>query len=265
MVLRSGGNQTHADGFYYYRDQDLGARDPLASIKPPERRQQVGGSASGPIRSNKMFYFVNYDQQIRNFPLVIEDLTNALSSGRPTLPANPTAAQQAQYDADISAFNAGRAFVLSEFPGGATGNRHMLTVPSPPVDRAALPAGRSCTDTTVSAWAPRRSVSCPVAGFQKRMAPSSPPVAMLWALALRATAVRPFFEPVNWRSTVFLATSQLRRMPSAAVVKIFLPSALATARVTSDGCSSKSGEPAGRAQTLIVPSPEPVKYCVFCG
>src|SRR5262245_60118080 len=98
MVLRSGGNLTHADGFYYYRDQDLGARDPLASIKPPERRQQAGGSVSGPIRSNKMFYFVNYDQQIRNFPLVIEDLTNALSSGRPSLPANPTAAQQAQYD-----------------------------------------------------------------------------------------------------------------------------------------------------------------------
>ena len=38
MVLRSGANQTHADGFYYYRDQSIAARDPLASIKPPERR-----------------------------------------------------------------------------------------------------------------------------------------------------------------------------------------------------------------------------------
>ena len=95
MVLRSGANALHADGFYYYRDQDFAARDPLASIKPPERRQQLGGSVSGPIRSNKLFYFVNYDQQMRNFPLVIEDLTNALDSGKPTLPANPTPAQGA--------------------------------------------------------------------------------------------------------------------------------------------------------------------------
>jgi hypothetical protein len=128
MVLRSGANQFHSDGFYQYRDENLGARDPLASIKPPERRQQLGGSVSGPIRSNKIFYFVNYDQQIRNFPLVVEDLTNALESGRPTLAANPTAAQQATYNTDLNAFNAGRAFVLNQFPGGATGNLQSRTM-----------------------------------------------------------------------------------------------------------------------------------------
>ena len=128
MVLRSGGNTLHGDGFYYYRDQSFAARDPLASIKPPERRQQLGGSLSGPIRSNKLFYFVNYDQQIRNFPLVIEDLTGALTSGKPTLPANPTAAQQAQYNTDLTAFNAGVAFVLKQFPGGAPGNLQSRTM-----------------------------------------------------------------------------------------------------------------------------------------
>jgi hypothetical protein len=128
MVLRSGGNRLHGDGFYYYRDQSFAARDPLASIKPPERRQQVGGSLSGPIRSNKLFYFVNYDQQIRNFPLVIEDLTGALTSGKPTLAANPTAAQIAQYNTDMTAFNAGAAFVLKQFPGGAPGNMQSRTM-----------------------------------------------------------------------------------------------------------------------------------------
>jgi hypothetical protein len=128
MVLRSGGNALHGDGFYYYRDQDLAARDPLASIKPPERRQQLGGSVSGPIRSNKLFYFVNYDQQIRNFPLVIEDLTDALDSGRPTLPANPTSAQLTQYNTDLNAFNLGRAFVMQQFPGGAPGNMQSRTM-----------------------------------------------------------------------------------------------------------------------------------------
>jgi hypothetical protein len=128
MVLRSGANAFHADGFYYYRDQNFAARDPLASIKPPERRQQFGGSVSGSVVPNKLFYFVNYDQQIRNFPLVIEDLTNALQSGKPVLPANPTAAQQAQYDADVQAFNAGVAFVLKQFPGGAPGHLQSRTM-----------------------------------------------------------------------------------------------------------------------------------------
>ncbi len=128
MVLRSGGNALHGDGFYYYRDDSFAARDPLASIKPPERRQQLGGSLSGPIRSNKVFYFVNYDQQIRNFPLVIEDLTDALDSGKPVLPANATAAQTAQYTTDMTAFSAGRAFVLQQFPNGAPGNMQSRTM-----------------------------------------------------------------------------------------------------------------------------------------
>jgi hypothetical protein len=128
MVLRAGTNLTHGDGFYYYRDQNFAARDPLGAIKPPERRQQFGGSLSGPIRANKIFYFVNYDQQIRNYPLVIEDLTGALTQGKPVLPANPTAAQQAQYDTDSKAWNAGYAFVLKQFPGGAPGNLQSRTM-----------------------------------------------------------------------------------------------------------------------------------------
>ncbi len=128
MVLRSGANQLHGDAFYYYRDQSFAARDPLATIKPPERRQQFGGSLSGPIRSNKLFYFVNYDQQIRNFPLVIEDLTGALTSGKPVLPSNPTAAQLATYNTQVTAFNAGVAFVLKQFPGGAPGNLQSRTM-----------------------------------------------------------------------------------------------------------------------------------------
>jgi hypothetical protein len=128
MVLRSGANLLHGDGFYYYRDQDFGARDPLATIKPPERRQQLGGSLSGPIRSNKMFYFVNYDQQIRNFPLVIEDLDNVLQSGKPTLPANATPAQIDTYNTNLAAFNVGSAFLKSKFPDGAPGNAQSRTM-----------------------------------------------------------------------------------------------------------------------------------------
>ena len=45
-AVRSGSNAFHADGFYYYKDRNLSARDPFASFKPFERRQQFGASES---------------------------------------------------------------------------------------------------------------------------------------------------------------------------------------------------------------------------
>jgi hypothetical protein len=121
-VLRSGSNTMHADGFWYYRNQALMARDPLATIKPDEYRDQFGGSISGPLKRDSLFVFANYDSQLRNYPLVIMDLTGALTSGKPTLPANPTAAQQATYDTDLKAFNRGVEETLKQFPGGQPGN-----------------------------------------------------------------------------------------------------------------------------------------------
>jgi hypothetical protein len=121
-VIRSGSNERHADGFYYFRNQALNARDPLASSKPDELRQQFGGSVSGPLRKDNAFYFLNYDQQRRSFPLVVEDTNGALTNGAPVLPANATAQQQAQYSADLEAFNAGVKFLRQQFPGGAPGN-----------------------------------------------------------------------------------------------------------------------------------------------
>lgn len=111
-VVRSGGNNFHGDGFWYFRNQSFSARDPLATINPDERRDQFGGSFSGPIIKNKLFFFANYDQQLRNFPLDTEDLSGVLTTG---LPANANAADQA-------AFALGTADLRSRFPGGAPGN-----------------------------------------------------------------------------------------------------------------------------------------------
>jgi hypothetical protein len=113
-VIRSGNNDFHGDAFWYYRDQNLNARDPLASFRPEERRQQFGGSISGPIQQDKMFFFLNYDQQLRNFPLVTEDLSRVLEVGAPTgAQATP---------ANLQAFEAGVADLRSRFPGGQPGN-----------------------------------------------------------------------------------------------------------------------------------------------
>ncbi len=120
-VVRSGGNDFHADGFWYFRNQSFSARDPLASVNPKERRDQFGGSASGAVVKDKLFYFVNYEQQKRNFPLVTEDLSGVLTTGRPVLPANAAAAQIAQFNLDTTAFDRGAADIRARFPGGAPG------------------------------------------------------------------------------------------------------------------------------------------------
>jgi hypothetical protein len=122
-VVRSGTNQFHGDGFYYFRNQALNSQDPLASTKPDELRQQFGGSIGGPLLQDKVFYFVNYDQQRRNFPLLVLDTNNALTTGAPTLAANPTPQQQTQYAADLAAFTAGVNYLRQQFPGGAPGGQ----------------------------------------------------------------------------------------------------------------------------------------------
>jgi outer membrane receptor protein involved in Fe transport len=111
-TVRSGANTFHGDGFWYFRNEALNARDPLATINPEERRDQFGGSFSGPVIKDKLFFFLNYDQQLRNFPLIIADLGGVLTTG---LPANATAQ-------DIDDFNRGVADLRSRFPNGAPGN-----------------------------------------------------------------------------------------------------------------------------------------------
>src|SRR5262252_7103161 len=85
-VIRSGSNDYHGNGFWYFRNKALNARDPLATINPDEIRHQFGGSFGGPVIREKLFFFLNYDQQLRDFPLVTEDLGRVLTTG---LPANP--------------------------------------------------------------------------------------------------------------------------------------------------------------------------------
>lgn len=66
---RSGGNVLHGDAFDFRRSGALEARDPFTQFQPDPVTgryipaslwDQFGGSVSGPIRKNKMFYFLDY-------------------------------------------------------------------------------------------------------------------------------------------------------------------------------------------------------------
>ncbi|MEP7366146.1 MAG: carboxypeptidase regulatory-like domain-containing protein, partial [Acidobacteriota bacterium] len=69
-VTRSGSNGVHGTGYWFFRNQDFGARDRYAASVPPEKRNQFGGSIGGPIVKDKLFYFFNGEGIRRNFPLL---------------------------------------------------------------------------------------------------------------------------------------------------------------------------------------------------
>ncbi len=108
-VTKSGGNNFHGEAFYFIRDSAFTASDPFAASASlivfgdptiPERRQQYGFAMGGPVKRDKLFWFLSYDEQHRNFPYVV---TTSSSTFVPTCPlaanvglplANCTAARQ---------------------------------------------------------------------------------------------------------------------------------------------------------------------------
>jgi hypothetical protein len=69
-VTMSGTNQFHGVGFYYLRSTAFDARDTFASFIPSDRLVEGGASIGGPIKKDKLFFFLNFDLNYRNFPMV---------------------------------------------------------------------------------------------------------------------------------------------------------------------------------------------------
>ncbi len=83
-VTKSGGNEVHGDLFFYNRNRQLSATNPFTTLtsrnaegqfvsspfQPQDTRRQWGMSAGGPIRKDKLFWFLAYDQYRRDFPAV---------------------------------------------------------------------------------------------------------------------------------------------------------------------------------------------------
>ncbi len=66
VVTRSGGNDFHGSGLYFFRDHKLSAypaleRDP-SNPDPFFQRRQFGFAAGGPIRHNRIFFFANWER-----------------------------------------------------------------------------------------------------------------------------------------------------------------------------------------------------------
>ena len=66
LTMKSGANVFHGDGFEFYRNQALNARNYFQSTvptKPDYHRNQFGGTAGGPIVKDHTFFFFDYQGQ----------------------------------------------------------------------------------------------------------------------------------------------------------------------------------------------------------
>ena len=69
IVTRSGTNDIHGSLFEFVRNGDFNARQFFAIAPDFLKRNQFGGSAGGPIKKNKIFYFGTYQgTRVRNAP-----------------------------------------------------------------------------------------------------------------------------------------------------------------------------------------------------
>src|SRR6266403_1551180 len=71
VQTKSGSNEFHGSGFYYYRDSAQQARDPFTNKPgvdlPAATWKQFGGSVGGPILRNKLFFFCDLSEYLNAF------------------------------------------------------------------------------------------------------------------------------------------------------------------------------------------------------
>ena len=85
-ITRSGSNTLHGSAFYYNRNSAFEADDALdkaaGNPQPKDQLQQFGVGLGGPILRNRLWFFADYEQQLRNNPISV------INQDLATTPAN---------------------------------------------------------------------------------------------------------------------------------------------------------------------------------
>jgi hypothetical protein len=97
VITKSGTNAFHGDAFDFLRNTDLDARNYFSPTRGEFRQNQFGGTFGGPIRKDKLFFFLDY-QGTRQ--------TQGIDTGNIAVPSN-----------------ADRTGNLSDFTTGSSGNQ----------------------------------------------------------------------------------------------------------------------------------------------
>jgi hypothetical protein len=89
--IKSGTNAIHGTAYALGRDGALTARNPFATIKPPVALEDYGGSVSGPIKKDKLFYLLGYEGErysvgnprLANVPMLLPGVPFSKSTSIP--------------------------------------------------------------------------------------------------------------------------------------------------------------------------------------
>jgi carboxypeptidase family protein/TonB-dependent receptor-like protein len=71
-VTRSGGNDLRGSAFWFFQNQALVADDPFGRPPSDFTQHQFGATLGGPIRKDRLHFFLTYDQQIHRNPFVVK-------------------------------------------------------------------------------------------------------------------------------------------------------------------------------------------------
>jgi outer membrane receptor protein involved in Fe transport len=90
-ITKSGQNDIHGTGYWFFRNRTLNARDRYATFNPQDIRYQSGASLGGKIIKDKLFYFFNYEATRRNFPAIASIVSSGMfnAQGLINTAANP--------------------------------------------------------------------------------------------------------------------------------------------------------------------------------
>ncbi len=152
FVTKSGGNDLHGSLFEYFRNDKLDARNyfnPAPGFKPPFRLNQFGGSLSGPIVKDRLFYFANFEavrQRLGVLQNVLVPTAAFRASVNPTLRTVtdllPLPNGAASADPRLASFTRGVSNSLTENTGSIKVD-YLLT----PSDRIAVRHNTNRSDT----------------------------------------------------------------------------------------------------------------------
>lgn len=74
VITKSGSNHVHGTAFYFVRDSSLSARQAFLNFKPSSDQHQFGFTLGGPIKTNRAFFFLGFDQHLFYVPAIVRFL-----------------------------------------------------------------------------------------------------------------------------------------------------------------------------------------------
>jgi hypothetical protein len=137
IVTRAGGDSVHGAIFDFGRHEALNARNLFAqpdtaadSGKPRFRRQQFGGTAGGPLRTGRLFFFADYQGTAQTIGRVAISTVPTLLQRQGIFSEAVGGRVTPVYDPDTLTRLAGGAFTRAAFPGNV--------IPASRIDPAAV-------------------------------------------------------------------------------------------------------------------------------